>query len=45
VADAGLKHLQGLTKLRNLFLRGTKVTEKGVRALRAAIPDIEDIAR
>jgi hypothetical protein len=43
--DAGLEHLQGLTRLRILRIPGTKVTDKGVRALRAAIPDLEDIAR
>jgi hypothetical protein len=45
VTDAGLEHLQGLTRLPNLRLRGTKVTDKGVRALRAALPDMEDIVR
>jgi uncharacterized protein (TIGR03067 family) len=45
VTDAGLEHLQGLTRLRHLRLRGTKVTREGIRALRAAIPRIEELER
>jgi Leucine-rich repeat (LRR) protein len=45
VTDAGLEHLHGLTGLRNLRIPGTKVTDKGVRALKAALPDLEEIAR
>ena len=35
VADAGLAHLNGLTELRELNLRSTKVTDAGLVHLRA----------
>jgi hypothetical protein len=38
VADAGLKHLHGLTSLRELDLTGTKVTPEGAAALHKALP-------
>jgi Leucine-rich repeat (LRR) protein len=45
VTDAGLEHLRGLTKLRSLRIKGTNVTDKGARALRTAIPKLEEIER
>jgi len=39
VTDAGLAHLQGLTSLRELRLRGTQVTNAGVAKLRQALPN------
>lgn len=38
VDDRGLKHLHPLKRLRVLWLKGTKVTLGGVRALRQALP-------
>ncbi|MBM4071908.1 MAG: hypothetical protein FJ271_23725 [Planctomycetes bacterium] len=38
LTDAGLIHLHGLTSLKELDLSGTKVTAKGVAALRKALP-------
>ena len=34
VTDAGLKHLEGLTKLRDINLGGTKVTDAGLEHLK-----------
>lgn len=39
VTDAGLEHLRGLMQLRFLDLRGTQVTEAGVRELERALPN------
>lgn len=39
VTDAGLKHLYGLTRLRSVYLYGTKVTQRGVDALHRALPN------
>ena len=39
VTDAGLKHLNGLTKLFTLDLKGTKVTDAGVDALHKSLPN------
>jgi hypothetical protein len=38
VADLGLMHLNGLTKLRKLTLDGTKVTDAGIQDLQQALP-------
>lgn len=38
VTDAGLEHLREMSSLRTLDLRGTKVTETGVKQLAAALP-------
>jgi len=39
VTDAGLLHLAKLTKLHELNLRGTGVTERGVKQIQQALPD------
>ncbi len=39
ITDAGLAHLSGLTNLRGLDLRGTRVTEEGVAQLQRALPN------
>ncbi len=38
VADAGLVHLKGLTKLKRLSLQGSQVTRAGVAELKKALP-------
>jgi hypothetical protein len=38
VTDAGLVHLTGLKALQQLDLRGSKVTEAGVKKLAATLP-------
>ena len=38
---ADLEHLKGLTELRYLDLRGTKVTEAGVRQLKKSLPNVK----
>jgi hypothetical protein len=38
VTDAGLVHLQGLTKLQELYLSKTNVTDAGVKKLQAELP-------
>jgi hypothetical protein len=43
VTDAGLKHLKGLKGLQRLFLDQTKVTNDGIRDLKAALPDLDVI--
>ena len=40
VSDSGLAFLHGLTKLRRLYLRGSRVTTDGVRQLKAALPNV-----
>jgi hypothetical protein len=40
VSDAGLAFLHGMTKLRRLYLRGSRVTTEGVERLQAALPDV-----
>jgi hypothetical protein len=37
---ADLEHLKGLTELRYLDLRGTKVTEAGVEQLKKSLPSV-----
>lgn len=39
VADVGLEHVKGLTNLQELDLRGTQVTEEGVKKLQEALPN------
>jgi hypothetical protein len=36
-----MMHLKCLTKLRNLNLGGTKVTDAGVRDLQKALPEVQ----
>ena len=38
VTDNGLKHLLGLSKLREINIKGTAVTEGGVQYLRESFP-------
>jgi hypothetical protein len=45
VTDAGLKELLGLTRLRNIILVRTRVTDKGVRELERALPVLERVQR
>jgi hypothetical protein len=40
VTDAGLVHLKGLTKLIELALNGTQVTDTGVEELERALPKL-----
>ncbi len=39
VSDAGLAVLHGMTKLRRIYIRGSRVTAEGVEQLKAALPD------
>ena len=39
VTDAGLEHLKGLTKLKELDLESTNVTDAGVKKLQQALPN------
>jgi hypothetical protein len=41
--DAGLAHLKGLTRLTNLNLAGTGVTDAGVQDLQEALPKVRII--
>jgi hypothetical protein len=41
VTDSGLDQLKGLRHLRNLYVWQTKVTEAGVKKLKAALPGLE----
>lgn len=41
ISDDGLRHLHNLPELRYLYLTGTRVTWKGVKAFRAALPGCE----
>ena len=41
VDDAALKHLQGMTGLRELFLDDTRVTYTGVREIQKALPNLK----
>ena len=45
VTDAGLEDLAGLKRLTVLVLLGTRVTEAGVKDLRAALPRCEIMAK
>jgi hypothetical protein len=38
VTDAGLEHLKGLSRLQQLWLVSTKVTDAGVKKLQQALP-------
>ena len=39
VDDAGLECLKGLTRLKEIHLKSTRVTDAGVRDFQAALPD------
>jgi hypothetical protein len=39
VTDSGLRHLEGLSNLRELEVRGTSVTDYGTEKLRLALPE------
>ena len=39
ISDAGLEHLRALKGLKDVYLDGTKVTQKGVKQLQAALPN------
>jgi hypothetical protein len=39
LTDAGLEHLKGLLQLKELYIRGTNVTDEGVKKLRRALPN------
>jgi F-box/leucine-rich repeat protein 14 len=41
VTDQGLIHLNGLTRMKRLYLNGCNVTDKGLQAVRAALPGCE----
>ena len=41
VTDAGLVHLTGLTKLKDLRLVGTQVTDQGVSELQKTLPNVQ----
>jgi hypothetical protein len=41
VTDAGLEHLQGLSNLKMLNARGTRVTKEGADKLKQKIPDLQ----
>ena len=43
VIDAGLEHVKELTKLRELFLDATQVTDTGIRNVQQALPNCEII--
>ncbi len=40
ISDEGLEHLQGLSRLVGLHVRGTGVTESGLEQLKQAIPGL-----
>jgi hypothetical protein len=44
VSDAGLKHLAGLSSLKELDLTGTQVTADGVAALHKALPNCKTVS-
>ena len=39
ITDAGLKHLEALTRLGHLYLHGSQVTDEGVEKLKQALPE------
>ena len=41
ITDAGLMHLKGLKRLRELRIVNTAVTDAGVKALQAALPNLK----
>jgi hypothetical protein len=41
LSDAGLLSLSKLTKLRRLYVRGTRVTSVGIQRLQRVLPDVE----
>ena len=41
ITDVGLEHLKDLKKLKQLSLRGTNVTDAGVRKLKLSLPQTE----
>jgi hypothetical protein len=45
VTDRGLEHLRGLTKLKELYIRGTRVTDEGIKKLQAAIPSLVTVQK
>lgn len=38
ITDKGLEYLKGLRKLKEIYLKGTKVSDAGVRNLHQALP-------
>ena len=43
ITDAGLSNLEGMKKLKKLYVWQTKVTDKGIAQLRKALPGVEII--
>ena len=41
LSDAGLAHLNGLTKLRYIDLTGIQVTQRGVQELQKELPNAQ----
>ncbi|NQU21935.1 MAG: hypothetical protein HQ567_11685 [Candidatus Nealsonbacteria bacterium] len=39
MTDAGLEYLEGMTSLQSLDLRGTQVTDAGIKKLQQALPN------
>jgi hypothetical protein len=41
ITDAALVHLKGLTNLKGLYIRYTRITDEGVKNLQEALPNCE----